>query len=354
MVDLYIYSPDFALLGIVDTASSIIWTNRFRECGEFELYVPASAAINELLQEDHLVTLASGSDMVGIIEAVEIQTDDENGDYITVTGRDLRSILARRIVWEQTILTGNLEAALRQLVMDAFISPAIPERRYDKLALAEAHGYTETVETQYTGAELLEAIMEICAAYGYGFKMTMTPENPVQTGGIVLDFYKGADRSADQSENPRVIFSEDHGNLVASKYTRNKTEYKSVALVAGEGEGTARRTATVARSTDQSGLHRRELFVDARDVSSNEGEVADTEYLAQLSDRGTASLAEAALVESMEGTIQPDKMYTYGQDYSLGDTVTAINKYGIQASGTLLEVVEVWDDTGYTFTPTLG
>lgn len=346
-MDLWIYDEDFTRLGIVDTASSIIWANRFRQCGDFEIYVPASAEIMELLQEDRLVG-RSDDDMLCIVEKVLINEDQENGDYLTVTGRCIRSILDRRIIWDQTALSGTVENVMRRLVADAFISPAIPERKYDKLTLAEAHGYTDTVQVQYTGDNLLEAIESLCAANNYGFKITL------QDGLLVLDFYKGADRSASQSKNPRVVFSEEYDNLTASEYTMDKTAYKSVALVAGEGEGSARRRTIVSRNVDQEGLHRRELFVDARDVSSNEGEITDEEYLAQLAERGRTAMSEAARVESMQGTVEALQMYAYKEDYFLGDTATAINRYGVQADTQVLEVVEVWDETGYTCTPTFG
>lgn len=348
-MDLWIYTPQFELLGIVDTAASIIWAKRYRQCGDFELYVPATVEMMELLQTERWVVRPDDS-MVCIIEKVQTATDEENGDYLTVTGRSLQAILDRRIIWDQTVLTGNLEAALRRLVTEAFISPAIAARKYADLTLAVAHGYTETVNTQYTGTVLLEAVEELCAANGYGFKVTMDLDDEK----LVLDFYKGTDHTTDQDDNPQVVFSEQYDNLVSSIYTKDLTAYKSVALVAGEGEGSARRRTTVQRSCDLEGLARREMFVDARDISSNEGEITDAEYLAQLSARGSTHLAEAATVESLEGGVEPGQMYAYGIHYDLGDTVTVINKYGVTAPARVLEVVETWDENGYTFTPTFG
>lgn len=347
-MDLLLYNENFKLLGIVDTGSSVIWANRYRQCGDFELYVPTSAQLLELLQEDRFVG-RSDDDMLCIIEKVIATTDEENGDYMTVTGRCGRSILARRIVWDQTAITGTPEYVMRKLVTDAFISPAIPERKYDKLILAPAHGYEDiTISVQFTGDNVLTAIEELCAKYNYGFKITL------QDGLLVVDFYKGVDRSVNQEENIQVVFSEEYDNLNASTYTKDKTAYKSVALVAGEGEGSARRRTVVSRSTDLSGLHRRELFVDAKDISSNDGEISSADYMAQLAERGTTSLIEAARVESMEGTVEPRQMYIYGRDYNLGDTVSVITKYGVHATTQPLEVVEVWDENGYTCTPTFG
>ena len=346
-MDLWILTEDFVPQGIVDTATSIIWANRHRQCGDFEIYVSASAELMELLQEDRLV-VREDDDMVGVIEKIQTGTDEENGDFLLVTGRCTRSILARRIVWDQTALNTTTENAMRQLVTDSFISPVITERKYDKLALAAVHGYTDKVQVQYTGDNILEAIEALCAAKNYGFKVLL------QDDMLVVDFYKGTDRSMSQSDNPRVLFSERYDNLTTTTYTLEKAGYKTVALVAGEGEGSARRRTIVGRSADQTGLHRREVFVDARDVSSNEGEITDEEYTAQLAERGNTALSEAPIVQSMEGTIEPLQMYVYKQDYFLGDIVTVCNKYGVQVDTQVLEVVEVWDENGYTCTPTFG
>lgn len=346
-MDLRIYTEDLELLGIVDTASSIIWADRFRQCGDFEIYIAASPDVLELLQPDRWV-MCPGRDMVCIIETVQLTTDEEEGDYLTVTGRCLRSILSRRIVWAQSKLTGTAENALRRLINDAFIVPSPIERKYDRMVLAASHGFTDTVNTQYTGTVVQEAVEELCAAYGYGYRVRVNDDKQVE-----VDFYKGTDRTAGQEDNPRVIFSEEYDNLTGSEYTKDTTGYKNAALVAGEGEGTARRVTSVERP-DAVGLHRREVYVDARDVSSNDGEINIAEYFALLNDRGRSALAAACVVESMEGAVDHTTQYIYGEDYFLGDRVTVINKYGIQTDVQVLEVVEVWDENGYTCTPTFG
>lgn len=346
-MDLWILSEDFNPLGIVDTAASTIWANRYRQCGDFEIYVPATIEILELLQEDRLV-VRQDDDMVGVIERKKIVTDEENGDFLLVSGRCSRSILDRRIVWEQTVINDTTENAMRQLVTEAFISPTDPARKYSGLALAAVHGYADSIRVQYTGTGILDAIESLCATKNYGFKM------PLEDEQLVLDFYKPADRSVNQDENPRVVFSEKYDNLLTTTYTMDKTALKNVVVVAGEGEGTARRRGVFTSELSPAGLHRRETYRDARDISSNEGEIPDDEYTQLLAERGQETLSEATVIETMEGAVEPRQMYVYKQDYFLGDIVTVINKYGVQLDTQVLEVVEVWDENGYTCTPTFG
>lgn len=352
-MELWIYNDSFSPLGVVDTAPSIIWANRYRQCGDMELYVPATDEMRSLLifdaeLEDRFV-VRRDDEMACFIERTEIVTDEEKGDFLLVTGRCLRSIYSRRIVWDQTNLSGTVENGLRRLVADAFMADQPPGRKYAPLRLAPAHGYADRIEKQITGGEVLAAMEEICAANNYGMKVTMDPRQ----GTMTADFYKGTNRTAGQRENPRVIFSEDYGNLLGTNHTRDVTAYKTVAKVAGEGEGTARRSVVVSRTGQTEGLRRREMYVDARDISSNDGEIGADEYDGLLLNRGSSAMSEAAIVESMTGSIV-QRQYVYGRDYFLGDMVTVIDKFGSAADAQVLEIIETWDENGYTATPTFG
>jgi hypothetical protein len=70
-----------------------------------------------------------------------------------------------------------------------------------------------------------------------------------------------------------------------------------------------------------------------------------------LLERGYENLAEFGYVTSFEGTIEPNTTFAYKVDYDLGDLVTVENEYGISASVRISEVVEVWDDNGYSVEP---
>ncbi len=109
-----------------------------------------------------------------------------------------------------------------------------------------------------------------------GFKIVLTDENK-----FAFSLYAGVDRSYEQTENPYVVFSPNFENIINSNYYSSRASFRNVTLVAGEGEGAARRTAIVGSA---SGLGRRELFTDARDISSDteDGTLSDAEYMAQL------------------------------------------------------------------------
>ena len=343
-----ILDKDRQWIDVIDYHKSGIWTPRYYDVSDFEIYVESTPRTINALQEGNYVTRPD-SDMACIIEKIQATTDAENGKYLIVTGRSLQSILGRRIVWQQTNLAGTVEDCIRQLINENIINPSIPGRKIEDFVLAEKAGFTETMEMQVTGDNLLDVIKNLCQTYEYGFDVNFN-----DTMQFVFRLYKGTDRSYSQSENPYVVFAPDFDNIKSSTYTADKTSYKNVALVAGEGEGVERKTVSVGTTT---GLARYEMFVDARDLSTNAGteeEITLEEYNDLLAQRGDENLAAAVIQETFEGEVEPTVNYIYGQDYFLGDIVQVENEYGIRNAPRVTEVIECEDENGYTATPTFA
>lgn len=341
-MDLYIINRNFETVGIIDNAASVIWTEKYIGAGDFEIYIPASEKAVNVLCDDYYI-VRPDTDRVMIIKNTKIRTDTENGNYLIVTGPSLESILKRRIVWQQTNLSGKVELAIRQLITDSIIEPAIPERKIENFKLGEIQGFNDMLEMQVTGDNLGETIDRICKTYNMGYKITL------KDGYFVFDMYRGADRSYNQSTNPYVVFSPDFENLLNSEYTFTGDTYKNVVLVAGEGEGLERKTKAVG---DASGLDRYEMYADARNASTNNGEISDTEYYNKLAEDGKETLKENQTTESFTGEVNYTEPYKYGRDYFLGDVVQVINEYGIAATPTITETIEADDENGYSLIPT--
>lgn len=343
-MEFYIYDTDMTMTGVIDDPVSALWTERYHKAGDMELYLRASSQAAGLLKKGCYVKRAD-RDKLCIIEHIEIREDGEEGDHLLVSGRDLKSLLDRRIIWEQTTLSGDVEDALRKIISENAID-TIPERIIPGLVLGPKNiPPGDTIKKQITGTNLMEAVEDICMTYQYGWDVLF------QDGRSVVIFYKGTDRSYGQigTDNPYVVFSTEFDNLLSSTYIQDMDQYRNVALVAGEGEGKARRRTVVGQAA---GLDRYEMYVDARDVSSNEGDITEADYMAQLYGRGVERLEACQIDETFEGEVDNTDMYICGRDYFLGDIVTVENKYGITASARVTEMIESWDENGYTAVPT--
>lgn len=353
-MNIYVLDTNLHIAGIIDNYTSVIWTTRYFLCGDFELYLPATAKAIELLKGKYYLCRdkdAFQSDSgtryknVMIIERIEVTTDVEEGNYLVITGRSLKSILKRRIIWQQTSLNGRVEVGIRQLISENAIEPVILERKIQRLMMDDPINAAEVHEAQFTGDNLGEVIETLCTTHGYGYDIDIVD------GKFLFYLYAGVDRSYKQDVNPHVVFSDQFENLLKTNYSYDMTDYKNVALVAGEGEGLERKTQTVGEAAD---LERFEKYVDARDVSANNGEYTEEEYDNMLTNRGLESINASPVVENFSGETETRLTYKLNEDFFLGDIVQVKNEYGIEASPRILEIIESDSEEGTSIIPTFS
>lgn len=262
-MNLFVLNKDLDPIAILDDYISLIWTDRYQKCGDFELELSTNGTIPSNIQQDYYLW-SSESEHVMIIEKLVIKSDVEEGSTITISGRSLESILDRRVIWGLKTLSGNFQNGVKTLLNECIISPSNPDRKISNFTFEESTDPAITelaIDAQYTGDNLYDVICGICADHGIGFKVTLS-----DTKKFVFKLYAGVDRSYNQSKNPWVIFSPKFDNIISSNYLETRSGLKNVTLIGGEGEGSDRRYTSIGNT---SGLERREMFTDARDLSTD-------------------------------------------------------------------------------------
>lgn len=343
----FILNKEFEIIDVLDTFKSLEWVKRYYETGDFVLNCIAdNNTVNSLINGYYLAR--EDDDRLMIIEKRNLTTAAETGNVIACSGRSIEAILERRIIWNQTNSRTNetAESFIRKLIDENAINPADTKRKIPNLKLGTLKGFTETIDKQVTGDNLLTTIIEICKLYDYGFKITMDDE-----GYLVFDLYRGENRSYNQDVNSYVVFSDEYDNIINTDYEYDESSFKNTALIGGEGEGTDRKYQSIGNSE---GMERYEMFVDAKDISSNNNEIAADEYNKLLIERGEEKLAENKEIEKYSGEIETTLTYRYKEDYDLGDTVQTVDKYGIEASPKILEIIESENENGYRIVPTFS
>lgn len=341
-----ILDKDFNKIGIIDTYQSIIWTTRYYDHGDFELVLSLNSINFYQFSNGYYVT-REDDDNVGIIEKLEARLTETGAHVLTISGRFCTQILARRIIAEQTEVSGTVAEAINQLITDAIISPTISARQISNFTLGD-YSTEETIEAQYTGKNLYTVIHDICVQYGLGFKVTLNENNQ-----FVFELYKGVNRAWDQTENPYFVFSNQFDNLLNAEFLINYMNTVNAVLSAGEGEGDQRKTIWVQTESNPSGLDRYEYYDDARNTSTNEGEISDQEYLEQLSELGKECFTPYDITIGGEVDFSAVKFKT---DVNVGDIVI-INDSTVQFTfkARIIEVIESIDASGkYSIIPTFG
>ena len=355
------------LLGIVDTAQSIIWHSVYFGVGDFEIYMQATRESIALLQAGNLVTRPDDLE-VGIIEKINIANDPQSGRMITATGRFAKCLLERRLIYNlsgnvntPTILRGNVETEVRRVVTEnAIACPFDSNRNIPQLALGDIAGlpqrivdaYGYATQKQVSFQNLLTYTDGLLQEYGLGSTVILDED----AGLLRYIVYAGIDRSWDnESGNDPIIFSKDFDNFTSSTYEHDTAAEKNAALVGGSGEGVERFYSIVAG--EQTGLHRRELWVDAsslnrtyKDENDEEKTYSDDEYRAMLNATAQQTLNANNATEVFDVAIDiQNSRWEYNRDFALGDIVTTQDDdLGKYINVRLREVLEVQDENGYS------
>jgi hypothetical protein len=353
-MELTVLDKNLNPVGLVDIFDSLIWTDRYSEYGDFEIYTSVTSEAISMFQKDYFLW-NKDSEHVMIIEEFDIKTDVENGNKLIVRGRSLESILDRRIIYNYTILNGTLENSIKKLLDENAIvlDPLNPKRVISRLVFelsSDPYILGLTVTGQYRGSSLYDAIKSICDSNNLGFKLTLSNDNK-----FVFKLYYGVNRSYDQSTNPYVVFSPKFENLLNSHYYENNKLLKTHSIVGGEGEGVDKLMieATLGDNSETE-LDRREIFVDASDVSatSTDGTLTIDDYYAQLKQRGWEELVKNSFVRTFEGQVQPTQTFVYGTDFFMGDIVQIINEYAMEAKSRVTELIHSQSSSGFEIYPT--
>lgn len=358
-----ILTEDHRRLYEVDDFISLTWTVRYAECGDFEIEVPLRQRYIDTFVLDAVV-YDNESDYHMLIEKVFLRTDLEKGNTLVARGRDLKSLLERRVIWPSWYLAdGTVQAIAWQILGQNFMGPSDAHRAMPITMVLSSDPLVKGKRSSadYNGQNALEAIKKLAVANSLGFYLTPTDN----AGGLVhYDFglYHGVDRSDPRSGRPVVEFSPMYETLTATEYLHTNEEYKNFAYIIGEEmtptEAQPRRsrwnTSHDTPNSHQRGVRRREVTVTASDLRSkqdNDTVIPPADYMAILRGRGLEELGGLKEQKLLTGEIVAGGPYEYGVDYNLGDLVTMANEYGHRGAVRVEEYTTTVDANGIFSTP---
>lgn len=336
MTRAYVLDPvTRATLGLVDQSwERLSYTRRYAAMDTFELVIHRSRLWANELATKRLLYLPDEGDLVFLIEQIaSVAEGSTRNDEMTVSGRSLEGIaMAERLVEppageshdRQTGITA--ETAIKHYLRAHAADLATPARQVPGLVVAAdaARGPAVTVNGRYQS--VFDLVREIGLVAGLGWEITYD----AGSGDFRFDITDGVDRSAS------VFFDFAFETLERWEELESVIDAKTVATVAGQGEGVDRDIATRWSGTEPSGFDRREAFLDARDVEQGE-----TTVLAQ---RGDAYLAAAGAETSLEADVHQYGGFRYREHWDVGDVVTVRNaERGIAYAARIVEVEKTFE-----------
>ncbi len=365
-IEVAILDENFIILGQIDEYESLIWTDRYYDAGDFEIYARASTELLLLIQNGRYAKIAD-SNKVMFLEDVSIETEADQGDYITITGRSLESMLSRAIALNKiTVNNGSFQEFMQRLLNENMIAPSDSNRAFSNLEFQVSTDPIVTallIDLQVQYEEIFEILKTLSELHQTGFEIVLTPN-----GKFIFNLYAGEDRSRNQTANPYVIFAPQNENIASSRYFESSKELKHVAIVIAEyqyetssidpetgEEVTEQMTKSIQETVGSGeGLNRRELYVDARDISStteDDRQLSEAQFRQLVIERGEESLKEHSTTKTFDGEIDASKQPKYGVDFFMGDVVEIANAYGMSATARVIELVRTLDSSGFKEVP---
>lgn len=349
-MELYVYSSEMELQGIVEKIASLIWTRRYWSCGEFKLLVPFTEEHSRMLVKNNII-MKRGDDEAAQIRYVHITKNSQGLEEIEVQGKFLIAWIGKRIIKKQIITNDTTQNILYRIVRENVTNPADTVRKIPDVSIADDDADTESGAIDYTSEQYTNAQLAAETA-AKAAKLGIRMRTDARTGTHVFSVYEGRDLTAGNSAgNAPCIFSQEFDNIVEQEYTNSIENLKTTAFVGGEEkEGVARKVAEVGGSA--AGLAREEVFINATDIvqeyEDDDGEqvsLTDTEYLALLSARGAEELEQYAETLSFGSKVNTFANLIYRTDYDLGDRVTCVNKrWGIRIDVRITEIAETYQN----------
>jgi hypothetical protein len=352
--DVLVYDDNWELKTIVDNYESLVWTDKAKECGDFELYMYYDPDLWKLITLGTFLRIQD-SDHTMMVSKRDLKDTYEDAPRMIFTGKSMEYIISRRVVYKQIDVTGAPGEIINKLLDENCIDspylqqfapdPTNPNKKYrgitglyrDESNWRQELGVNQ-ISQQYLGQNIYEAVSELVKTYSsptcYIF-VHHTEDNKWR-----WRLGTGVDRSWNQGTNDWVTFSSDFNNLKASEFVQDNDKYANAFYITGAdpGDGKPRMTMPIERSMDDtphggfiSGMKRVEKWIDGSNVKlkdDNNHDIPMQTYLNELRAYGYSSMREYVTETSFTGDVDPNVQWAYMKDYYIGDIVNVIDDMG--------------------------
>jgi len=357
-MEVYTLNSSLQRVAVIDEFISLIWTDRFRQLGDFKLTVVSTPVMRDLLIERTLL-ISNSSTRVMIIENVLDSVASDGTKILTVSGNSLEKILVQRVAKESLAsltssptwnITNTPPAICRyifqQICITGVLSSADVITPYSATAVYPPDTIIEpstSITVNIAPTSVYDAIVELCDMYDMGFRLIRNPT----TGNLHFDVYVGRNRTSAQTTDRSVIFSSKLDNLTNTQELMSVENEMTTAYVFSP-LGSSIRYAEGYDATSAAGLKRKVLMVDASDLTSSSDLATD------LTKRANIAFADHRAMQAFDGEINQKNAYKYGVDYNVGDIVEQRNDKGFANFLRVTEQILTCDAEGDKSYPTLS
>lgn len=343
------------MITILDDTMRIVDILRKYEYSQYELKAReiGTFTINAMLDKENLYLMDKtknyyvllDDDVFGVIESVKRESDSETSRVFAIKGSLALKLLEYRVIKGQVTFKGKSYKYIEELVKQNLIMSDDENRNVALVVEFEDEERLKqicsTVDKQVTGGSLWDEISEVAEADKLRIILkpnvgVINTEHPQNIDGWTLIIGAGEDRTRHRANNAvsTVMFSQSLSNIANTDYIVDISKLRNTVYIAGEGEGTDRKWYNIDVNSDitfgeRKGWNRKELWVDARDIQSEQDnkKLTDAEYEELMKQRADEKAKDNDLSEEYKATVTDTaKQYTYKKDYNIGDFVTVADE----------------------------
>lgn len=311
MSPIFILNNALEPTSILEETTSTEWTERYYVDGTIKITLPDYV---QQLRNVRKGNFAFVDGLVYRIDQVEAEHLPDGSGQVVANGKTLQ-IIEDRIAIPPAGLShdnqsGTAEAVIKHYVNANMGPGAAVERQVPGLTVAADQGRGAAVEFSARYQRISDIVSQVGQASNLGWELSLD----IDTAEFVFEVIQGSDRSG------TVFFDVEFETALKTKLLSSDAGLKTFAYVAGQGEGAARtiieRHSGVSEPT---GLDRREMFIDARDLPDSSPGALEL--------RGDAKLAETSSEDIVSIEANPLGSFRYREHYWLGDIVTVRNTF---------------------------
>ena len=299
---------------------SLEYEKYFNGVGTFTAELPINTRFRDRLEVNSVLMLDSG-------DALIVKNIKTTLDKITLTGYDLNGLLCDRLTLTDKEDGYDTQAGASETIIKHFVHSNLvdctldPNRNLPRFGIANDRGRGIADDNAMPRLENLQKLVtEICGPAKLGWRVSVDGNAGNDKPIFVFDVAEQVDRSVNQADRNRVIFSAQMHNVSAMTREVGVTAAKNALFLdisgtviqyprAAEGDEVPKRTVAV-------GYDRREEYCSLTTDSVDEADyTAEAEQ--NMSDR---------MNETDSLTIDAGNPLNYGRLYDVGTIVTAYDR----------------------------
>ena len=339
------YNEEREFIGEIDNFTSAVCVRRWETFGNFEIHFTEDRP--DLFVPGYYIMINNDRYRNGIIQYYKNDSDGyepKSLKDIVIKGFSLLYLLYWRLTEPPATNNGYrvwnnkpVEDIMCDLVNEQVVHPIDPARAAKEMRVLQSQHRGIKITFQSRFKYLTDELFELSRQSGLGPVIWLDTDNKQ----FVFEVLEGKD-CTHRIDNPNsYIFSKGSGKVTKRTYTYSCEGEKNMAYIGGQGDGDEREVVKI--NAHLTGLQRKEMFIDARDIAEGETD--------SLLDRGKLKLSAAAATVSY---IFDADTQDYGRSWDLGDLATYVDENGFVEDNRITQVREVYENSVLKIAPTFG